>query len=563
MNKLFRNILLSLILLVFLSPPLVVAQETETGLFAERIDVPSIDRSWVDIELLYQDQFHDPEEVDEEIQRIHNHAPDIVDLTVIGQSYEGRNISCLRITNELNTVQKAKTLVVAHHHGREQVTVDMALYFVLRLINNYGEDETITHYVDTEEIYVIPTLNPDSLELVVNEGAYFLRKNLRPYDNDGDGLFDEDPVEDVNGDGIITEYPVYEKDGDELVWLYSTYEGIDNDEDGLINEDEVGLTDLNRNYDAGWGNEPGSSSDPTSQVYHGSEPFSEPETQVFRDFALNHRFSMAYSLHTGINATYFVADSRNNWLEISLCDKVLNDFYNILPSGFNQIYGYYPTTSQRLQSGYYGLWEDWLYHERNTVLPITFEMYHNASSDAPGSEPIIYENATHVITEWNGIYGYFSPVESMIETLWMETRGAFDYLLEMTPRMIIEATAISGSPYAGNNITLTFNSTCLSPHIDTTDSIHIFDSEGALLDSLDVIDGQESRIDQAQFTLTSSLIQSSMILRVGNEYTGYTLFNVTSISGPPDYDIWLLITEASVAAFVVIVVAVIYMKRNR
>jgi hypothetical protein len=563
MNRLFRNALLPMILLVFLSPPLVIAQETETGLSVERIDVPSIDRSWVDIDLLYENQFHDPAKLNEELERIHNHAPDIVDLTVIGQSYEGRNISCLRITNELNKEQKAKTLVVAHHHGREQVTVDMALYFILRLINNYREDETITHYIDTEEIYVIPTLNPDALELVVNEGAHFLRKNLRPYDNDGDGLFDEDPVEDVNGDGVITEYPVYEKDGDELVWLYSTYEGIDNDGDGLVNEDEIGLTDLNRNYDSGWGNEPGSSSNPTSQVYHGIEPFSEPETQAFRDFALNHRFSMAYSLHTGINVTYFVADEHDHWLELSLCDKVLSDFYNILPSGYNQIYGYYPAASHRLQSGFYGLWEDWLYHERNTVLPITFEMYHNASSDAPGSEVTIYENATHVIKEWNGIYGYFSPVESMIEKLWMETRGAFDYLLEMTPRMKIEATAISGSPSVGSNITMTFNSTCLSPHIDTTDPIYIFDLEGDLLDSLDVIGGQESRIDQAELTLTSSLIQSSLILRVGNEYTGYTLFNVTSISGPPDFDIWLFIGEASVAAFVVIVVAILYMKKNR
>jgi hypothetical protein len=417
--------------------------------------------------------------------------------------------------------------------------------------------------VDTEEIYIIPTLNPDALERVVNEGAHWLRKNLRPYDNDGDDLFDEDPVEDINGDGHISEYIHYEKAGEDLVYLYSTYEGIDNDEDGFVNEDEVGLTDLNRNYDSGWGNEPGSSSDPTSQVYHGSEPFSEPETQVFRDFALNHRFSMAYSLHTGINCTFFVSDEYNDWLEPVLCTRVLGDFSEILPSGYNQIYGYYPSSSRRHESGFYGLWEDWLYRERNTVLPITFEMYHNASVDSPEAEVTIEENSTHVIKEWKGIYGYFSPAESHIEKLWMETLGAFDYLLEMTPRLDIKPVAISGSSVAGGNLTLTFNSTCLSRRLGTTDIIHIYDPNDSLLDSLEVLDGQESRIDEIEFRLPSSLVESELVIRVGNKYTGFTLFNVTLISGPPENTLWLLVTEASVAVFVVIVVAVLYYRKNR
>ena len=272
---------------------------------------------------------------------------------------------------------------------------------------------------------------------------------------------------------------------------------------------------------------------------------------------------MAYSLHTGINCTFFVTDQRENWLEISLCNQVLNDLYNILPPSFNQIYGYYPSMSQRLHTGYFGLWEDWMYHERGTVLPITFEMYHNASVDEPEAEVIVYENTTHVITEWEGIYGYFSPVESHIEKLWLETRGAFDYLLEMTPRLAIESTAISGSTAEGGVLAITFNTTCLSRRLDTTESILILDSDDTILYSLDVLDGQESRIDQAQLTLSESLSQSSMILCVGNNYTGYTLFNVTSVSGPPDNTLWLLIAEAGVAVFVVIVVAVLYMKKNR
>ncbi|TFG94104.1 hypothetical protein E4H12_15775, partial [Candidatus Thorarchaeota archaeon] len=100
--------------------------------------VPSITRTWDDVSLLYDNQWHDSAKVDEEIENIHSSVPELVDIEVIGQSYQGKNITSLRITNEQNTVQKAKTLVVAQHHGREQITVEMALRFVLRLLNNYG-----------------------------------------------------------------------------------------------------------------------------------------------------------------------------------------------------------------------------------------------------------------------------------------------------------------------------------------------------------------------------------------------------------------------------------------
>ena len=174
------------------------SQQAGTIPVIERVVTPSVTRTWEPVSLLYDDHFHDPVEVDEEIENIQSLVPELVDLEIIGQSYQGRNLTYLRITNELNTVQKAKTLVVAHHHGREQITVELALRFILHLLNNYGVDDTITEYVDTQEIFVIPTLNPDALEIVVNEGNHWLRKNLRPFDNDGDGLFSEDDLEDTS-----------------------------------------------------------------------------------------------------------------------------------------------------------------------------------------------------------------------------------------------------------------------------------------------------------------------------------------------------------------------------
>jgi carboxypeptidase A4 len=45
---------------------------------------------------------------------------------------------------------------------------------------------------------------------------------------------------------------------------------------------------LNRNYQIGWGGE-GSSPNPSSDVYHGPTPFSEPELQHLRSYSLSLR----------------------------------------------------------------------------------------------------------------------------------------------------------------------------------------------------------------------------------------------------------------------------------
>ena len=58
-------------------------------------------------------------------------------------------------------------------------------------------------------------------------------------------------------------------------------EGIDNDDDGLINEDDLGGYDMNRNYGFNW--------QPHYVQYGaGPYPFSYPETKATRDFLLAH-----------------------------------------------------------------------------------------------------------------------------------------------------------------------------------------------------------------------------------------------------------------------------------
>ena len=548
-----------------LVPLQVMASQPEVSVpVVDRVTTPSVDRTWDPITLLYDEQFHDYNKTDEEIESIHNLVPELVDLEVIGQSYLGKNLTCLRITNEENTVQKAKTLVVAHHHGREQITVEMALRFILYLLNSYGVNDTITEFVDTQEIFIIPTLNPDALDVVVNEGNHWLRKNLKPYDNDDDGKVSEDDVEDVDGDGWISNYLVYEKENPSdnppfYAYHWEYYEGIDNDEDGLVNEDEVGYVDLNRNYDSFWGVGGGDLLIPETQIFCGTEPFSEPETQAFRDFALNHRFAMAYSLHSGINTTYFPDDGDGDWTEPGLYYLMAGDYQDILPEDFNEYLDYIPSSVTR-EAALPGGWDTWMYYERGCTVPITFEMFHNGTSDLEEVHVIIENNDTHIVREWKEIYGYFNPVAAGINPLWEDLRAAFDYLLVQTPRIDAIITSVSGGISAGEELTLATRTECLSPRLSTKGGLGVLDADGFVLDTILSLDGGQTLTDHATITLPEDVTSSGLSIFIGNNYTGYTEF-VVSLGTRAPLD--PLLIGAIVGISIIAVVIVVYFVKIR
>jgi len=231
--------------------------------------------------------------------RYHNYSeyPNIVDLFSIGKSWENRDIYCIRLTNESLTDPKPKVFFVGYHHAREPISAELPLYFVVHAATGYGVNATITRMLDFSEIYVIVALNVDGFDAVeVNE---WQRKNVHPFDDDGDGLLDEDPPDDDDGDGFIEIKP-------------GGIEGIDDDGDGLLNEDWVGGVDLNRNYGYQWGATGASGSPyPRDEDYRGfgaGNPSNKRSSittylQICYKFSLRHgRYRLPVVLH-GYNNT--------------------------------------------------------------------------------------------------------------------------------------------------------------------------------------------------------------------------------------------------------------------
>ncbi len=178
--------------------------------------------------------FEDFKTFDEIVDRLNAWVidyPQLVSLIDIGDSIEGRDIWALRISGSPDP--KPGVLYNGTQHAREWISPMMNMFLAEHLIERYETDPQIRHLVDHLEIYIVPVVNPDGYVYSWTHNRLW-RKNRR--DNPG-----------TSCDGV----------------------------------------DPNRNWGVAWG-EIGSSGSPCSQVYHGTAPFSEPETQAMRDFYFAH-----------------------------------------------------------------------------------------------------------------------------------------------------------------------------------------------------------------------------------------------------------------------------------
>jgi hypothetical protein len=255
--------------------------------------------------------YHTYDEVIAILRKWAAERPDIVDLYSVGKSFEGRDIWQITITNKATgkDTDKPAMFIEGNRHSGEVTAAECALWFADHILGGYGKDPELTRLVDTKAIYVRVKNNPDGSELYLNT-AQSNRSTVRPYDDDRDGLLDEDPAEDLDGDGFILQVRkkvepgkgtmIVDPDdpsgrlmkraedgkGDYVV----SREGIDNDGDGRTNEDGVGGLDLHRNYPENWRPMPGR--DLTGRGFTqggaGDYPLSEPETRAVFTFLLEH-----------------------------------------------------------------------------------------------------------------------------------------------------------------------------------------------------------------------------------------------------------------------------------
>lgn len=84
--------------------------------------------------------------------------PDIATVSSIGKSYEGRDISMIKIST--GGSGKPTILVDAGIHAREWIAPATALYMIQELVENTANRELIENI----DWMIIPVLNPDGYE---------------------------------------------------------------------------------------------------------------------------------------------------------------------------------------------------------------------------------------------------------------------------------------------------------------------------------------------------------------------------------------------------------------
>ena len=248
------------------------------------------------------DRWLDHEEVGERMKLMARTWPKFLTLSSMGESYGGRDLWIMTINNPDtgDEMDKAAMFIEANVHGNEIQGGEVCLYTIWYLMENYGRLEDITRLVDERVLYIAPTVNPDGRDYFMHGTGSGARTGHVPVDSDGDGLFDEDGPDDLNGNGVMEQIRKYVPgegthrvshddprimeavpEGETGDWIILGSEGIDNDGDGLVNEDPPGGYDPNRNYGSDW---------QPNYIQGGAMdyPFQLPESRATQEFLAAH-----------------------------------------------------------------------------------------------------------------------------------------------------------------------------------------------------------------------------------------------------------------------------------
>ncbi len=249
--------------LIILISVVLLAVCSTTNLLAQKMEVP-----------LRFDKYYTYQEVNQALKQLNKTYPKLTELELVGKSDEGREIWSIAVHNPKTGDEAGKPAIYVdgNIHGNEIQASEVSLYFLDYVLKNYGTNPKVTDMLNRIVIYSIPCVNVDGrYHFMEDANGSSSNRGLRvPKDDDRDGLFDEDPADDLDGDGNITQMrkkvPFGEyrldpddprimirvKEGEIGDYTILGSEGIDNDGDGRINEDSEGYIDGNRNWGYNW-----------------------------------------------------------------------------------------------------------------------------------------------------------------------------------------------------------------------------------------------------------------------------------------------------------------------
>lgn len=308
------------------------------------------------------------------------HYPAFVKQFELGKSVRGVPLIGMEITNTKTGAadEKPALLVVANPGGNEPIGSEVGLFLMEQAVG--VRDSVWEKLLERITVYVILCLNPDGLEQYRGANFWWRGLNLEPFDDDRDEKIDEDGPDDLNNDGFITQMIVKTPNGD---WqkdsadsrilvrrkenergdyrLYPT-EGIDNDSDGLINEDALGGVNLDRNFPAFWELN-------YRQPYSGVFQLSALEARALANFVLAHPNIACALIFGGAGGQLlrpFAGYSDDGPVALPAKDKQL---FNAIGERFKKICPgeEYGAANLKIEKPGFGSLLDWLYLHQGII----------------------------------------------------------------------------------------------------------------------------------------------------------------------------------------------------
>ncbi|KAJ8712882.1 hypothetical protein PYW08_008186 [Mythimna loreyi] len=93
--------------------------------------------------------------------------PDLIKSYSIGKSVQGRQLLVLQLSEDVNTphYERPSVKYVANMHGDESIGRQLMIYLAQYLLDNYGKNDRVTKLMNTTDIHLMPSLNPDGYEI--------------------------------------------------------------------------------------------------------------------------------------------------------------------------------------------------------------------------------------------------------------------------------------------------------------------------------------------------------------------------------------------------------------
>lgn len=214
--------------------------------------------------------------------------------------------------NEMGS--EKQILYTALHHSKEPMSMMQMIYFMWYILENYNSNPEIKYLLDNTELFFMPCVNPD---------GYLYNQLSNP-----------------NGGGL---------------WRKNRNYDIENPEG----------VDLNRNYGYYWGyDNTGSSPNPTSETYRGSDDFSEQETKAVRSFIITNELSLVINYHAFANEIIYPWGYSGNG---TLDSTTFIQFADHLSKKTDYGYG---LNNEVLDYQVNGTSDDWIYSQSSGSRPI-------------------------------------------------------------------------------------------------------------------------------------------------------------------------------------------------